>query len=75
LFVTKSAAKQPPAPQGGLLSLFESLPTNAQRKERSMFNLPPDTTAVLLLIVGLVLANCIGIAVQMKKLPKEENEK
>ena len=39
-----------------------------------MFNLPGDTTAVLLLIVGLIVANCIGIVAQMKKLPKEENE-
>lgn len=39
-----------------------------------MFNLPPDTTAVLLLIVGLIVVNCIGIAVQIKKLPKEGEE-
>lgn len=40
-----------------------------------MFNLPADTTAVLLIIVGLIIINCIGIAIQMKNLPKGDEEK
>ena len=40
-----------------------------------MFNLPLDTTIVLLVLVGLIIANCIGIATQLKKLPKEDSDK
>ena len=39
-----------------------------------MFNLPADTTAVLLIIVGLIIVNCIGIAIQIKNLPKEDDD-
>lgn len=38
-----------------------------------MFHLPADTTAVLLVIVGLIVANVIGIFVQIRQLPKEED--
>lgn len=37
-----------------------------------MFHLPADTTAVLLVIVGLIAVNVIGIFVQIKHLPKED---
>lgn len=45
------------------------------KKGEKMFNLPLDTTIVLLLIVGLIIVNCIGIAIQLKNLPKEDGNK
>lgn len=43
-----------------------------RERELHMFHLPADTTAVLLVIVGLIAANVIGIFVQISHLPKEE---
>lgn len=40
-----------------------------------MYNLPMDTTIVLLIVIGLIVINIIGIAVQLKRLPKEEENK